>query len=113
MKRVGVGGDLGFLTARSELRFGYEYTRVQARTSTGSLAGSTLTLDVALRNIIAATGCSLNEAVMMSGLTPARSIGMSERKGNLTPGYDADITVLDDALQVTHTIVNGALVYAK
>lgn len=85
----------------------------QARTVSGSLAGSTLTLDTALRNIIAATGCSLNDAVMMSGLTPAHAIGMGERKGNLTPGYDADITVLDAELQVTHTIVQGTVVYSN
>ena len=67
----------------------------QARTASGSLAGSTLTLDTALRNIMAATGCSLNEAVEMATLTPARSINVGDRKGNIAPGYDADLTFLN------------------
>jgi N-acetylglucosamine-6-phosphate deacetylase len=85
----------------------------EARTKSGSLAGSTLTLDIALRNIIAATGCSLNDAVTMSSLTPARSIKIGDRKGNLTPGYDADVAILNDALQVQTTIVGGRIVYQR
>ncbi len=85
----------------------------EARTRSGSLAGSTLTLDTAVRNIIAATGCSLNDAVTMSSLTPATSIKLGDRKGNLKPGYDADMTVLDEALYVQKTIVGGRIVYER
>jgi N-acetylglucosamine-6-phosphate deacetylase len=85
----------------------------QARISNGSLAGSTLTMDTAFRNILAATGCSLNDAVRMCSLTPATSIHLGDRKGNLLPGYDADIAILDDTLQVDKTIVEGRLVYAR
>lgn len=85
----------------------------QARTASGSLAGSTLTLDTAMRNIMTATGCTLNEAVMMCGLTPAASIKLGDRKGNLAPGYDADITILDNQLQVQTTIVGGRIVYNR
>lgn len=84
----------------------------QARIEGGSLAGSTLTMDMALRNIIAATGCGLNDAVTMCSLTPARSIGMHTRKGNLAPGYDADVTILDADLRVQQTIVGGRTVFA-
>ena len=83
----------------------------QARTAGGSLAGSTLTLDTAMRNIIAATGCSLNDAATMCSWTPARSINMGDRKGNIAPGYDADLTILDAGLQVQGTIVGGKVVY--
>jgi N-acetylglucosamine-6-phosphate deacetylase len=85
----------------------------QARTASGSLAGSTLTLDTAMRNIIAATGCSLNEAIVMCSTTPARSIHLEERKGNLTPGFDADITILDHDLHVVKTIVGGRVVHQR
>lgn len=85
----------------------------QARTASGSLAGSTLTLDMALRNIMAATRCSLNDAVMMCSLTPATSIKLGKRKGNLAPGYDADIAILDDHLMVQTTIVGGRVVYGR
>lgn len=85
----------------------------QARTASGSLAGSTLTMDQALRNIMAATKCNLNEAVMMSSFTPARSIAMGNRKGNLRPGYDADLVILDANLHVQATIAGGRVVYTR
>jgi N-acetylglucosamine-6-phosphate deacetylase len=85
----------------------------QARIASGSLAGSTLTMDVALRNIMAATQCSLNEASVMSALTPATSIGLGQRKGGIAPNYDADFAVLDADMQVVETIVGGRSVYKR
>lgn len=84
-----------------------------ARTKSGSLAGSTLTLDVALRNIMSATGCTLNDAVTMCSQTPARSIKMGDKKGNLAPGFDADVAILNDELQIQTTIVGGKVVYQR
>lgn len=78
-----------------------------ARLAGGALAGSTLTMDAALRNILAATGCSLAEASRMCSATPARAVGLDDRKGRIAPGYDADIVVLDAALRVVKTIVGG------
>ncbi|MCL5997549.1 MAG: N-acetylglucosamine-6-phosphate deacetylase [Chloroflexi bacterium] len=85
----------------------------QARISNGSLAGSTLTMDTAFGNIRAATGCSLNDAARMCSLTPATSINLGDRKGNIAPGYDADVTILDDDLHVVKTIAGGRLVYER
>ncbi|MDH4179495.1 MAG: N-acetylglucosamine-6-phosphate deacetylase, partial [Armatimonadota bacterium] len=62
----------------------------------GTLAGSALTLDQAVRNIVEFTIAPLPEAIQMATLTPARSIGVSNRKGSLEPGKDADIVFLDD-----------------
>ncbi|MCS7062278.1 MAG: N-acetylglucosamine-6-phosphate deacetylase, partial [Anaerolineae bacterium] len=102
MRAAGLGDgeyDLGGQTV---------YVRgAEARLAGGSLAGSTLTMDAAFRNIIAASGCSLNEAVTMCATTPACAIYMGERKGNLTPGKDADLVVLDTDLTVRQTIVGG------
>ncbi len=61
-----------------------------ARLDDGALAGSTLTMDAAFRNIIAATGCSLVEAARMCSGTPARAVGLGDRKGRIAPGYDAE-----------------------
>ena len=83
----------------------------EARLAGGSLAGSTLTMDTAFRNIIAASGCSLNDAVTMCSAVPAQSIYVADRKGTLAPGKDADITILDANLNVTQTIVEGKIVF--
>mgnify|MGYP001073982520 CR=1 FL=1 len=77
----------------------------------GTLAGSALTLDQAVRNIVDFTIASLPEAIQMATLTPARSIGVSNRKGSLEPGKDADIVFLDDDLSVLKTMVGGEVVY--
>jgi N-acetylglucosamine-6-phosphate deacetylase len=81
-----------------------------ARLKNGTLAGSTLTMDAAFRNIIAATGCSLAEAAQMCATTPAAAIGVGDRTGQVAPGYDADLVILDQALHVAHTIVGGRIV---
>lgn len=77
----------------------------------GTLAGSALTLDQAVRNIVEFTIAPLPEAIQMATLTPARSIGVADRKGSLEPGKDADITIFDDDLNVLKTMVGGEVVY--
>ena len=79
----------------------------------GTLAGSTLTLDLALRNLIAATGQSLADVWQTSSLNAARAIGWSHRKGSLEIGKDADIALVDDDINVQMTIVEGRRVYEK
>jgi N-acetylglucosamine-6-phosphate deacetylase len=64
-------------------------------------------MDVCLRNIMAATGCSLVEASRMCSHTPAQSIGLGQRKGLVAQGYDADFVMVDAGLNVIQTIVNG------
>jgi N-acetylglucosamine-6-phosphate deacetylase len=77
----------------------------------GTLAGSILTMDRALKNILAATGLPLEAAWPMSSLNAARAIGVSARKGSLEPGKDADLVLLDDDSQVRLTVVEGEIVY--
>jgi len=80
---------------------------------TGVLAGSTLTMDKAVMNTIK-LGYSLKDAVMMSSITPAESIGLSGlRIGDLQPGYLADIVILSEDYGVVKTIVGGEVVYEK
>ncbi len=82
-----------------------------ARISTGSLAGSTLTMDRAVRNAMAAADLSLAEALQMASYNPAWVIGMEKEKGSLESGKDADIVLLDDELKVVLTMVGGKVVY--
>ncbi len=69
------------------------------RDAEGRLAGSTLTLDRAVRRMVA-LGVPLAEAIRMATLNPARRLGLEARKGVIAPGADADLVFLDDALNV-------------
>jgi N-acetylglucosamine-6-phosphate deacetylase len=77
-----------------------------ARNSDGKLAGSTLTLDRALRHMVA-LGVSLREALPMLTANPARLLGLEQRKGNLVPGADADLVLLDNQLNVAGVMTRG------
>jgi N-acetylglucosamine-6-phosphate deacetylase len=76
------------------------------RNSEGKLAGSTLTLDRALRNIVQ-LGASLGDAVRMLTLNPATLLGTEFKKGALRAGADADIVLLDEALQIRGVWTRG------
>lgn len=78
----------------------------QARLENGSLAGSVLTFNDALKNMIEYTHCSMEEAVKMSSVNQAREFGLTQ-KGALEKGKDADMVLLDDALTVNKTILGG------
>src|SRR5207253_4466893 len=69
------------------------------RNAEGKLAGSALTLDRALRNVVA-LGTSLSDAVRMLTLNAARLLGLERCKGVLAPGADADLVLLDANLEV-------------
>jgi N-acetylglucosamine-6-phosphate deacetylase len=73
---------------------------VQPDGSRGSIAGSTLTLDHALRTATEQCGMSLPAAVAALTWVPARVLGLDARLGRLAPGYAADAVLLDDAWQV-------------
>jgi N-acetylglucosamine-6-phosphate deacetylase len=76
------------------------------RNSEGKLAGSTLTLDRALRNIVK-LGVPLADALRLLTLNPATLLGIEFKKGSLRPGADADILLLDKGLHVTQTWTRG------
>ena len=83
-----------------------------ARLDNGGLAGSTLTSDQALRNLITFTGMSLSRASIATSLNPARLAGVDDRLGSLVPGKQADVVLLDDDLNVQATYVSGQCVTA-
>jgi N-acetylglucosamine-6-phosphate deacetylase len=76
------------------------------RNSEGKLAGSTLTLDRALRNIVN-LGASLGDALRMLTLNPATLLGIEHKKGTLGPNADADVVLLNESLEVTQVFTRG------
>lgn len=74
-------------------------------------AGSVCTADRLVRTMITIGGCSLEQAVQMVTLNPARVMGVADRKGSLEPGKDADIVIFGDNVSVYATIVGGRKVY--
>ena len=85
----------------------------EARTRQGGLAGSTLQMPQALKNMMHFCDLTLAEAVPMLTSVPARSIGMYPQKGSLNIGSDADVVLWDEAQGVQATLIGGELVYQK
>ncbi len=83
------------------------------RLEDGTLAGSVLTLDVALRNFLTATGWSLAEAWPVTSLSQAQMMGVDNEVGRIEVGLRADLTLLDAEAQVVATIVGGQLAYLR
>lgn len=73
----------------------------------GTLAGSDLDMAGAVRNAIALLGVSLEDAVTMASAAPAAFLGLEGRRGRIAPGFAADLCLLDDALNVTATWIDG------
>ncbi len=84
---------------------------IRCRFPDGTIAGSALTMDRAVRNFRTHTGLPLYEVVNMASLYPARSIGMEALKGSLEPGKDADIVITDGDFNVKRTFVRGVCVF--
>lgn len=80
---------------------------IRCRFPDGTIAGSSLTLDRAVRNFRHHTGLPLHEVVNMASLYPARSVGLDGTKGSLEPGKDADIVITDGDFNVRQTFVRG------
>jgi N-acetylglucosamine-6-phosphate deacetylase len=77
---------------------------------TETLAGSIVSLDQCIRNLINITSCTLPEAINTVTITPASLLGLYPQKGSLQAGADADFVVLDEGLNVQKTCVSGALI---
>ena len=77
------------------------------RNSEGKLAGSTLTLDRALRYIVS-LGVPLIDALRMATILPARRLGLAGTKGIIAIGADADLVVLTPDLRVAGVMTRGA-----
>jgi N-acetylglucosamine-6-phosphate deacetylase len=93
----------------------YDFGRVPLRVRGGiarlvdgrTIAGSTLTMDAALRRAVQEVGIPMEDAVTAASSTPARAIGIGGRTGSIEPGKAADLVVLDDDLEVVAVMAAG------
>jgi N-acetylglucosamine-6-phosphate deacetylase len=76
-------------------------------TNGGTIAGSVLTMDAAVRNVMSFADWDLANSVRLATENPARALGMEHKKGSLAAGCDADIVVLSREGKVIKTIVGG------
>lgn len=82
-----------------------------ARLEDGTLAGSVLTLNKAVKNILENTSLNICEVVAMASLNPAKELKIDNIKGSIEKGKDADIVIFDNDLNVRFTIVEGKIAY--
>lgn len=76
-----------------------------------AFAGSVATADRLVRTMVQIAGCSITDAVRMITENPARIMGISDRKGSLKAGMDADVVIFDEDINVRNTIIEGKIVY--
>jgi N-acetylglucosamine-6-phosphate deacetylase len=90
--------------------FEVENTATGPRLADGTLAGSAIGIDDAVRNYRHMTGASVEEALAAATSTPADLLQIADI-GRITVGSRADLTLLDPDLRVTHTIIGGDIAW--
>lgn len=73
----------------------------------GTIAGSTATMDLCVRNMIDSVGVNLKDGIRMASINPAKVIGLGDHIGSLMPGKDADIIIFDNNLKIKKTFIKG------
>ena len=79
----------------------------------GTLAGSVITLEKSVKNLIEQVNIPIHEAIRMASLNPARVLGLDNRKGILAVGKDADMVVLDSEYEVRMTVIGGEICFER
>lgn len=77
----------------------------------GTIAGSVLKLNDAVRNVLANTDLPLYEVVNAASLNPATAIGVADKKGSIEIGKDADLVIFDENINIHKTIIGGTVRY--
>ena len=85
---------------------------IECRLADGTIAGSVLKLNHAVRNLLKYTDLPVWEAVNAASLNPAKRIGVDDVKGSLEEGKDADIVLCDDDFNICRTISRGRTIYS-
>ncbi|TDL31039.1 N-acetylglucosamine-6-phosphate deacetylase [Jeotgalibacillus sp. S-D1] len=88
-------------------------TSDDARLADGTLAGSILTMEDAVKNMQMITGCSHSELIAMTSANAARQLGIYDRKGSIEENKDADLVILDQNQSVQLTICRGHIAFQK
>lgn len=86
-------------------------TECESRLPDGTIAGSIVSLDEAVRSLVAYTGCTPEDAITTATSTPADVLAIGHERGRVQAGYCADLVLLTPELKVTTTIVGGNVVY--
>lgn len=85
----------------------------EARLVDGTLAGSTLYMNDGIRNLKDLLGLSIEDAVNLASINPARALKVDDKKGSIAIGKDADFAIIDKDLNVYMTVVKGEIVFNK
>lgn len=88
-------------------------TNGEARSPCGSLAGSTCSLDQALRNMIFKSQIPEWEAVQMASFVPANYLGLTDRLGSVAVGMEASFTIVNGQFEIEATLIDGLLAYQR
>ncbi|MCL5985602.1 MAG: N-acetylglucosamine-6-phosphate deacetylase [Actinobacteria bacterium] len=83
------------------------------RLDNNDIAGSVMTMDMAIRNMINNCGVRLHEAVKMATYNPAKLLGIDKDKGSIDVGKDADIVLIDEDINVFMTMIGGKILFNK
>lgn len=78
-----------------------------------AFAGSVATADRLVRTMVKTVGVPMIDAIRMISSTPAKVIGIDDRKGSLVPGKDGDVVIFDGDIDIKATIIKGKTVYIK
>ena len=84
---------------------------IECRLADGTIAGSVLKLNCAVKNVIDHTDLPINEIFKMASLSPAKAIKVDDRLGSLEEGKDADIIIADENINIIRTIKKGITIY--
>jgi N-acetylglucosamine-6-phosphate deacetylase len=77
----------------------------------GTLGGSSLTMNIGLRNLIESCGFSENDSINMATVIPAQTVGLDDRLGSIAEGKEANLTVLDSEYNCRLTVCHGEILY--
>ena len=84
---------------------------IECRLADGTIAGSVLRLNAAVKNVLDHTNLPVYTVFNMATLNPATSIGKQNRIGSLEAGKDADIIITDENINILRTIKKGRTIY--
>ncbi|MBQ8388940.1 MAG: N-acetylglucosamine-6-phosphate deacetylase [Clostridia bacterium] len=86
---------------------------IECRLADGTIAGSVLKLNSAVKNVLDHTDLPVNEVFKMASLNPATAIKCADRIGSLEAGKDADIIIADENINIKRTIKKGRTIYVS
>lgn len=83
----------------------------EARLSDGTLAGSVLKMNVAVKNLVEKVGVSFTDTVDFASANPAKNLGLYDERGSIEVGKRADFAVMDKDYNILYTVIGGKVVY--